>query len=136
MPLLRSLWSWALHKVPLWFKLQNFLWSCCGVALPMQSGYSPLLFAAFPRLCYSSKILWGSRNPRQVPPTHLIPTNSQMEKEQTPEQLWPYDHPAYRDEFGAQVHFSGVVGYVSQRNGSVVILDQIWKKRNLAGFQI
>lgn len=68
------------------------------------------------------------QKPQTSSPTYLIPTNSQLEKEQVPGQLWLYNHLVYRDEFGRQVHFSVLVGYVSQQNGSVAILDQIWKK--------
>lgn len=70
------------------------------------------------------------QKPQTSAPTYLIPTNSQLEKEQVPGQLWLCNHPVYRDEFGMQVHFSVLVGYVSQQSGSVAILDQIWKKSN------
>lgn len=68
------------------------------------------------------------QKPQTSAPAYLIPTKSQLEKEQMPEQLWLYNRPMYRDEFGTQVHFAVAVGYISQQNGSVVILDPIWKK--------
>lgn len=46
-----------------------------------------------------------------------------------PEQLWLYNRPVYRDEFGMQVHFAVALGYISQQSESAVILDPIWKKR-------